>query len=149
MTSHPFHSSPTGHGEQVGHWRTAGTPAEAALSHYPPNSAQPPSHYGAVPRVRWYLLWSGRTQLRAGGRGCYVAVHCAALPGPWAARAIKDELVELLRNEGAMLRRVVGGATEQPEHSFRELPPSPPVGERAVEVLCFPGGRLKRLIDGL
>ena len=48
-----------------------------------------------------------------------------------------------------MSRRVVGGATEQPEHSFRELPPSPPVGERAVEALCFPGGRLKRLIDGL
>ena len=97
--------------------------------------------------MRWYLLWSGRPQLRAGGRGCYVAVHCAALPGPWAARAIKDELVELLRKEGTTWREVVREAVER--HSFREASPPPPVVEPTVEVLHQEAEELKRLLDGL
>ena len=67
--------------------------------------------------------------------------------GPGAARAIKDELVELLRKEGTTWREVVRGAVEQ--HSFREPPPPPPVVEPTVEVLHQEAEELKRLLDGL
>ncbi|PIL25345.1 hypothetical protein GSI_13234 [Ganoderma sinense ZZ0214-1] len=66
--------------------------------------------------------------------------------GPGAARAIKDELVELLREEGKTWREVVRDAVER--HSFRE-PPAPPVEEPTVEVLRQEAEELKRLLDGL
>ncbi|KAM5544306.1 hypothetical protein V8D89_001966 [Ganoderma adspersum] len=65
---------------------------------------------------------------------------------PGAARAIKDELVELLHKEGKAWREVVRDAVEQ--HSFRESPP-PAAAEPTVEVLHQEAEELKRLLDGL
>ncbi|KAM5544298.1 hypothetical protein V8D89_001958 [Ganoderma adspersum] len=69
--------------------------------------------------------------------------------GPGAMRAIKDELVDLLRKEGTTWREVVRKSVEQ--HSFREPPPPtlPPVTEPTVEVLHQEAEELKRLFDGL
>lgn len=145
MTSYPFHSF-LPHSEQVGNGRIIGASAEAALFRYPPNSARPPSRYGAAPRVRRHLLWSGHARLRAGERGCYAAVHCVPLSGP-RERAIKDEVVELLRNEDTMWREVVRMAFEQ--HSVREPSPPPPVAEHPVQALHRDTEEIKRPLDGL
>ncbi|KAI1788154.1 Dihydroorotate dehydrogenase-domain-containing protein [Ganoderma leucocontextum] len=69
--------------------------------------------------------------------------------GPGTARAIKDELAELLRQGGKTWREVVREAVEQ--HSFREQPkqvPAPASAEPTVEVLQQEAEELKRLIDG-
>ncbi|KAI1788161.1 Dihydroorotate dehydrogenase-domain-containing protein [Ganoderma leucocontextum] len=69
--------------------------------------------------------------------------------GPGTARAIKDELAEILRQEGKTWREVVREAVEQ--HSFREQPkqvPAPASAEPTMEVLQQEAEELKRLIDG-